>query len=98
MRIISIMLITFILSGCLYHQPVEQGNVLTPQKMSRIKNGMSEGTVLAVLGQPVMENVYKDNRLVYVYTLQPSRTTLEKTSFIVTFSRGRVVSTKTLKP
>jgi len=95
MRIFSFLFIisALMLSGCLYHQPIEQGNVLTQKNMQRISSGMSKETVLSTLGNPVMENIYKDNRLVYVYTLQPSRSTLNKTRFIVTFKNGRVVST-----
>ena len=97
MRILSLVFIitAFLLAGCVYHQPIEQGNVLTQKKMQRIHSGMSKSTVLAVLGNPIMQNMYQDNRLVYVYTLQPSKNHLEKTRFMVTFRRGRVINTQT---
>lgn len=92
MRFISALFIaaSVLLSGC-YHQPIEQGNILTSAKTARIRNGMSKSDVLGILGAPVLSNMYQDNRLVYVYTIQPSRYRIHKSRFVVTFYKGRVV-------
>lgn len=93
MRALSIILIacSLLLSGC-YHQPIQQGNILSPEKTAQIKHGMSKQRVISLLGNPVLRNIYKDNRLVYVYTNQPSRHRMVKSQFIVTFRNNRVVS------
>lgn len=80
-----------VLCGCVYHQPFEQGNILTPTKIQRIHNGMTSAEVVAELGSPVLQNIYSDNRMAYVYTKQPTRRHTEVTRLIVQFRNDRVV-------
>lgn len=93
--IISLFIVgSIFLAGCVYHQPIEQGNVLSAKKAATVKMGMTKSQVVTTLGHPVMENMYKDNRLVYVYTLQTSPTHMNKNRFIVTFRNNRVIKKK----
>lgn len=59
----ALLLITAALCGCVYHQPIQQGNIFTATKMETIHNGMSSADVIAKLGSPVLENMYADNRM-----------------------------------
>lgn len=83
-----------LLTGCVYHPPFEQGNILTPAKMNAIHNGMTSAEVTATLGSPVLKNAYHDNRMSYVYTNQPSRSRIAITRFIVDFQNDHVVDIK----
>lgn len=87
-----------LLAGCVYHERIEQGNVLTPQKTQQIKRGMPESQVIAILGTPVLKKMYRDNQLVYVYTDQPKRSHFIRDRFIVILSNGRVVDIQTDEP
>lgn len=85
---------TVALCGCVYHPPFEQGNILTPAKMQNIHNGMTSTEVVAQLGSPVLQNIYNDNRMTYVYTRQPTHRHTEVTRFIVQFRNDRVIDTQ----
>ena len=87
-----LLLITALLCGCVYHQPIRQGNVLSPTKTQAIHQGMTSEEVVAKLGSPVLENMYSDNRMTYVYTNQPKRNKTEITHFIVQFQNDQVVN------
>lgn len=87
-----------ILCGCVYHQPFTQGNVLSLTKTRAIHAGMSSEQVVAQLGSPVLQNMYADNRMTYVYTNQPTRNTTEISRFIVRFQNDRVAGVQTDLP
>ncbi|MCX7120692.1 MAG: outer membrane protein assembly factor BamE [Gammaproteobacteria bacterium] len=93
-----LILITTTLCGCAYHQVFEQGNILTPAKMETVKVGMSSQEVVSLLGSPILENIYADNRLAYIYTQQPTRNKTVITRFIITFQNNHVVDMKTDLP
>ena len=88
---LSLLLITLSLCSC-YHQPFEQGNILTPAKAHAIHLGMTSAEVVAQLGSPVLENMYADNRMNYVYTQQPKRNLTLVKKMIIQFENDRVVS------
>lgn len=90
-----LLFITALLCGCVYHQAFEQGNIVTPKNTQSITLGMSSEAVIAKLGNPLLENIYADNRLVYVYTQQPTRHKTIISRFIVEFQNNRVMSIKT---
>ncbi len=92
MKLLRITLITsvLLLSGCVYHPPFSQGNILSPTKIAQIRNGMSPTQVVGILGTPVLENVYYNNHLVYVYTFKPSHRTMTENKMIITFVNNRV--------
>jgi outer membrane protein assembly factor BamE len=51
-----------------YRVPVPQGNSLSAASIKRIAVGMSSQEVTSRLGDPVLNNVFANNQLVYVYT------------------------------
>ncbi len=52
--------------------PIQQGNFLPAEAASHIQVGMSEKKLINKLGDPVLTNIYKDHRVIYVYTLRPA--------------------------
>lgn len=91
----ALLLLTAVLCGCVYHQPVQQGNIFTATKMETIRNGMTSEQVVAKLGSPVLENLYVDNRMTYVYTDQPTRKDITVKRTIIQFQNDRVVNVET---
>lgn len=92
--LMKILLILFILSpiaGC-YHINIQQGNIITPRDVKNIHRGMTEQAVINAIGSPILENVYDDNRKVYVYTYQPGGKKMSQRHLIIYFYRGRVTS------
>ncbi len=74
-KIIFLAFLASILSGCSYlrvhKMDVEQGNVITQEQVSQLKLGMTESQVIAIMGNPLLTNLFEDNRLDYIYTYQP---------------------------
>ena len=83
------------LSGCSYFQiyrpVIEQGNILTSEKIHSLHTGMSTAQVTHIMGEPVMENIFSHNRLEYVYTYQVGHNPQILKKVICVFSRGRLI-------
>lgn len=97
MKLFRILLIalTATLCGCAYHQPFQQGNIITTAKVQAIHAGMTEAQVIAQLGSPVLKNVFSDNRMNYIYTSQPTRKLTIVKKLIIDFQNGHVVNIRT---
>jgi outer membrane protein assembly factor BamE len=84
-----------LLSGCVYHQQFEQGNIITPAKAQSIHRGMNAQQVEAVLGSPVLKNMYAESRMTYIYTQSPTRNTMIVRRLYIDFSHDHVVNIRT---
>lgn len=65
-----------IVSACgsiVYSPEVQQGNLVTQEKVAQLKPGMSKDQVRFVLGTPLVTDIFHAERWDYVYTLQPAR-------------------------
>jgi outer membrane protein assembly factor BamE len=85
--------IALALSSCsIVHKPViEQGNIITPDMVSQLHRGMSEGEVRDVMGNPVLVNTFSPRRVDYVYTFQKGNQHRTETRVLCVFQRGRLV-------
>lgn len=83
------------LCGCVYHPPFQQGNILTPAKVQAVKTGMTVSQVTTILGSPVLQNMYADNRMTYVYTSSPSHNQMVIKKVMIDFANGQVVNIRT---
>lgn len=92
--IITSLVISFFFTStaCVYHPPVQQGNIITDRELSTLHKGMSKSKVRSLLGDPILVNIYADNRLVYVYTFQSGRRKMQSLHLIVYLSNNRVTS------
>lgn len=82
------------LGGCVYHLPIQQGNIITNTDVSSfLHKGMTKDQVRTVLGDPVLVNIFSDNRIVYVYTFQWSyNRNMQSTHLIIYFSDNNRVT------
>ncbi|MBV9576744.1 MAG: outer membrane protein assembly factor BamE, partial [Gammaproteobacteria bacterium] len=66
------LLILMTLSSCnLVHKAdIEQGNMITADKVQQLHPGMTEAEVAEIMGNPVLKNIFSIHRVDYVYTLQ----------------------------
>ncbi|MDP1573592.1 MAG: outer membrane protein assembly factor BamE [Coxiellaceae bacterium] len=86
---------SIILCGCVYHPPVFQGNVLTPEKVQQIHTGMTSEEVVAKLGTPVLKNAYETNQITYIYTSQKASKQMEIKKLEIDFTNNRVATVRT---
>lgn len=83
-RISLIAALILALGGCSWFQgyrpPVQQGNVVDGQTVSRLKTGMSEAQVRFIIGEPMLVDAFDPNRWDYTYYDQPSfgKTTIKR--------------------
>ncbi len=87
------------LSGChsLFSQihiyDIQQGNVVTPEMLSRLHVGMGKEQVRNLLGDPIMNNNFSLTRWDYVYTMQKNMHARQEKLVTVFFNNaGTVVS------
>jgi outer membrane protein assembly factor BamE len=82
------------LSGCwfIYKPDIKQGNILTMQKVHAIQPGMNKDQVIGILGNPILVNVFADNQMIYVYTIQPGHGHFQAQQLRIYFANGRVTS------
>lgn len=80
------------LSGCwfIYKPDIKQGNVLTTQKVHAIKPGMTKEQLVELLGNPILVNVFAENQMIYVYTIQPGHGHFQAQQLRVYLVNGRV--------
>jgi outer membrane protein assembly factor BamE len=65
-----------IVTGCssfpwVYRIDVQQGNVISQEKLNQVKPGMTKRQVRFLMGTPLIEDPFNQNRWDYVYTNQP---------------------------
>ena len=94
-KLILLMVMAVTLSSCAVFRPhkndVDQGNVITNNEIERLHTGMSENDVKDVMGDPVMTNIFADNRLNYIYTMQRGYHDMKIKRVICVFEYGRLV-------
>lgn len=70
MRILFLLLLV-LLASCSalseYHVPIRQGNYITQDKLDQLSQGMSRSQVQAILGSPLIQDVFHKDRWDYVY-------------------------------
>ncbi len=84
MKYFYVAFLAFTLGGCslsqlklpelkiprVYKLSVQQGNVITQEMVDRLTPGMTRNQVEFVMGKPVLADPFKQDRWVYVYTLE----------------------------
>ena len=58
------------LAGCVYVADVQQGNVIDKKDLEQLKPGMSKKQVKFLLGTPIIQDTFHQDRWDYVYTLR----------------------------
>jgi outer membrane protein assembly factor BamE len=83
------------LCGCdalAYRPTVKQGNVITEKQVHSLRKGMSSKAVIAKLGNPVYNNLFTKNQMIYVYTIKPGHRRLKRSQLIINFRHNRLTS------
>ncbi len=93
-KFLLILLSGILISGCsffhVHKMDIEQGNVLIPEEVNQIHRGMSESEVKKILGNPVLTNLFNENRVDYVYTFKAGNERMTETYVRIFFKNGTV--------
>jgi len=68
-----------------YHLDVQQGNVVTAKMMMQLKPGMSKSQVRYVLGTPLLQDAFHQNRWDYIYQMTKGGKVIERRRIILDF-------------
>ncbi len=71
---------------------IQQGNLLPPETVAKIAEGMSKNEVVSLLGEPVVTNMFDRQRWDYIYSLNRSGDTPEAKRLTLIFENDRIVS------
>lgn len=90
MRLSPIVLLAVLAGGCTnVHFPyvinVQQGNVVTPEMVAKLKPGMSRAQVRFILGTPLTSDLFRTDRWDYVYEFHKAGVLKEKRRVSVFF-------------
>jgi outer membrane protein assembly factor BamE len=98
MRILLLTLILAGLSACssvrfpgVYRIDVEQGNIVTQELVDQLKPGMSRRQVRFILGTPLLEDTFNQNRWDYPYVKRNGVDVLSQSHLTVVFEEDSLV-------
>jgi len=72
--------------------PVQQGDLLEQEEINALVIGMTREQVLRLLGTPVMDNLFENNRWDYVYSQGLAGDHVKTKNLIVYFTDDKVSS------
>ena len=88
----SLVWLSLTLAGCgnfgfpgVYQIDVEQGNIVTPEMVEQLKPGMTRRQVRFVMGTPLIEDTFNENRWDYRYINRNGNKTLAESQLTVIF-------------
>ena len=79
-RLLSVLLVvaSVFATGCVYQAALSQGNLLDQEDIDQVQVGMTRGQVRFLLGTPMIDDPFHEDRWDYVYFLRIGR---EKATF-----------------
>jgi outer membrane protein assembly factor BamE len=77
-----------------YRAEVLQGNVITKEQVDALKPGMLQVQVRDILGTPLVQSVFHQDRWDYAYTIRRDGKTAEQRHLSVFFKEGRLDRTE----
>jgi outer membrane protein assembly factor BamE len=95
MRILLISLTIICLCACsfpgVYKINVEQGNIVTQEMVDQLKPGMNRRQVRFILGTPLVEDTFNQNRWDYLYVKRNGEKVLSESRLTVEFDGDALV-------
>lgn len=95
--IIALVIAFLTLSGCgswwlpkPHRIQIQQGNILTPEDIGRVTEGMSKIEVVNIIGKPITTSVFDEERWDYIYSLNRAGGKPNSKRFTVFFQDNKV--------
>lgn len=72
-KIIICLMLCITLAACAYKPDIQQGNMVTQDKLAQLKIGMDKRQVRFIMGSPMLTDPFHQSRWDYFYSLTPGR-------------------------
>lgn len=69
-----------------YKVLIKQGNELNSQIVGQVRSGMNKSEVIALLGEPQLENPFHNNVWHYVYSVSRGNRVYQRNWLVLTFT------------
>lgn len=73
-----------------YRFDIQQGNTISEEKVAQLQPGMNEDQVRFIMGTPLLQDVFHNQRWDYIYYLKPQHGDIERRHVAVFFTDGKV--------
>ncbi len=70
----------------MYKPDIQQGNVVTQEKVNKLQPGMSRDQVRFLLGTPMLQDTFHNDRMSYVYTMKRGGGKMEQRQLTLFFA------------
>jgi outer membrane protein assembly factor BamE len=82
--------IALILTACAHKIDIQQGNVISEEKLSQLQQGMDQHQVRLLIGTPMLIDPFHPERWDYYYSMKPGREPLIRYRATLFFDNGRL--------
>jgi len=90
-----IVILTLLLTSCVYTLNIQQGNILDQKDIDKLRAGLTKNQVVFVLGNPVVDDSFSDHKWIYLYTFSNRMTDTETTKRLeLSFNEDKLASAK----
>lgn len=82
---------TLSLSACVnlpYKASTQQGNVIEPERVPLIREGMSKAEIASAVGSPILQDIFHADRWDYIYRLDRHYQKAEQRRITIWFQNG----------
>ena len=86
-RLVGAMLLTLV-SACVYRVDVQQGNLLEDSDVDAVQAGMTRSQVRFLLGTPVVEDTFHQDRWDYIYYFRQGRKRVVDRNWLIVYFDG----------
>ena len=93
--LINIAILALLISSCsTYKMEVQQGNALSKESVLQLKQGMSKAEVVSLLGTPLLQDNFRENRWDYVYYEKKKNGSSKPQGITLLFNNEQLVQVK----
>ncbi len=78
-----------------YRLEIQQGHLLAPEAVAKLKTGMTKEQVRFLLGTPLINDLFNPDRLYYIYRNQKGDGPVEKANLTLYFAQNKLVRVDT---
>ena len=87
----TLLIVLLFLTGCsIYKIDIQQGNLVSPEMVEKLKPGMTERQVKFVMGNPLLIDPFHPNRWDYLFYKDVNRERVAEQHIVLHFEAGKL--------